>query len=256
MEQTNVYKALQQMPRSFDLAVLEQIFVNFSLLVAEQRWIKEIDINPLLAASDRIVALDARIILHDRDVARESLPKLAIRPYPTRYISPWTMPDGKEVTIRPIRPEDEPLMVKFHETLSDRSVYFRFFHAMQLTQRIAHDRLTRNCFIDYDREMALVVQRKESPTGEPEILGVGRLNKIHGSKEAEFAILVSDNWHRRGLGVELLKRLMDIGRDEKLKKIFGDILPENRNMLRVCDKLGFRQHYSPEEGVVRAEIDL
>ena len=147
-------------------------------------------------------------------------------------------------------------MVRFHETLSERSVYFRYFHAMQLTQRIAHDRLTRICFIDYEREMALVVLRKNAQTGESEILGIGRLTKIPGSREGEFAILVSDNWHHRGIGVELLKRLVDIGRDEKLTRIFGDILPENRDMLRVCDKLGFHHKYSAEERVVRAEIAL
>ncbi len=256
MEQTNVYTALEKMRRNFDLTVLEQILVNFSLLVVEQRWIKEIDVNPLLVTSERVVALDARVVLHGPEATLESLPELAIRPYPTRYVAPWTMQDGTRVTIRPIRPEDEPLMVKFHETLSERSVYFRYFHAMQLTQRIAHDRLTRICFIDYEREMALVVLRNNAQTTESEILGVGRLTKIQGSGEGEFAILVSDNWHHRGLGVELLKRLVDIGRDEKLIRIFGDILPENRDMLRVCDKLGFRHKYSAEERVVRAEIAL
>ena len=256
MEQTNVYTALKKMRRNFDLTVLEQILVNFSLLVVEQRWIKEIDVNPLLVTSERVVALDARVVLHGPEVALESLPELAIRPYPARYVAPWTMQDGTQVTIRPIRPEDEPLMVKFHETLSERSVYFRYFHAMQLTQRIAHDRLTRICFIDYEREIALVVLRNNAQSTESEILGVGRLTKAHGSREGEFAILVSDNWHHRGLGVELLKRLVDIGRDEKLNRIFGDILPENHDMLRVCDKLGFRHKYSAEERVVRAEIAL
>jgi acetyltransferase len=166
------------------------------------------------------------------------------------------MPDGTLVTIRPIRPEDEPLMVKFHETLSERSVYFRYFHTMGLTQRIAHERLTRICFIDYAREIALVVRRKDPQSDAQEILAVGRLIKVHGTRDGEFAILVSDNWHHRGLGNELLKRLINIGRDEKLLRIFGDILPENRDMLRVCDKLGFRRHYSADEGVVRAEIEL
>jgi acetyltransferase len=147
-------------------------------------------------------------------------------------------------------------MVQFHSTLSDRSVYFRYFYAMQLAQRIAHDRLTRICFIDYEREMALVVLRDDPATGQSEILAVGRLIKLHATKEGEFAILVSDSWHHRGLGLELLKRLVDIGRDEKLSRIFGEILPENRDMLRVCDKLGFRRQYSAEEGVVRAEIEL
>ncbi len=256
MEQTRVYEALKRIRAESDMTALEQILVNFSLLVAEQRWIKEIDVNPLLVSSDQILALDARIILHGPDVTPESLPQLAIRPYPMQYVSPWTMPDGTGVIIRPIRPEDEPLMVQFHSKLSERSVYFRYFYAMQLPQRIAHDRLTRICFIDYEREMALVVLRDDPQTQLPEILAVGRLIKLHGSREGEFAVLVSDSWHHRGLGFEILKRLVEIGRDEGLVRIFGDILPENRDMLRVCDKLGFRRHFSAEDGVVRAEIEL
>jgi acetyltransferase len=256
MEQTRVYSALKNPQAKINLNALEQYLVQFSLLIVEQRWIKEIDVNPLLVSPERILALDARVIVHGADVTPESIPRLAIRPYPTRYVSGWTMPDGTPVIIRPIRPEDEPLMVRFHETLSERSVYFRYFHAMRLTQRIAHERLTRMCFIDYEREMALVVLRKNQESGEQEILGVGRLITVHGAREGEFAILVSDNWHHRGLGIELLKRLVDIGRKEKLTRIFGDILPENRDMLRVCDKLGFRRRYSAEDGVVRAEIEL
>ena len=108
------------------------------------------------------------------------------------------------VTIRPIRPEDEPPMVRFHETLSERSVYLRYFHLMNLEQRTTHERLTRICFIDYDREMALVAERRNPETGESEILGVGRLMKIHGTREAEVAVLISDKWQGRGLGKELL----------------------------------------------------
>jgi acetyltransferase len=255
MEQTHVYSALKNRG-DIDRTALEQIMVLFSHLVVEQRWIKEIDINPLLVSSEKILALDARIIVHGADADPESIPQLAIRPYPAQYVSPWTMNDGTPVTIRPIRPEDEPLMVKFHETLSERSVYLRYFHAIGLNQRIAHERLTRICFIDYERELALVVIRKDPQTGSPEILAVGRLIKLHGTRDGEFAILVSDNWHHRGLGNELLKRLVEIGREEKMARIFGDILPENRDMLRVCDKIGFRRHYAEEEGVVRAEIEL
>lgn len=256
MEETRIYEALKNARDKIDLAALEQILVQLSLLVVEQRWIKEIDVNPLLVSSERILALDARIIVHGPETAEDSIPQLAIRPYPSQYVSPWEMQDGTPVTIRPIRPEDEPLMVKFHETLSERSVYFRYFHAMKLTQRVAHDRLTRICFIDYGREMALVIVKTDPITGEQEILAVGRLILQRGVREGEFAILVTDNWHHRGLGIEMLKRLVDMGRQERLTKIFGDILPENRDMLRVCDKLGFRRHYSADEGVVRAEIDL
>jgi len=255
MEQTHIYSALKSRT-GIDQTALEQIMVLFSHMVVEQRWIKEIDLNPLLVSSEGILALDARIIVHGAEVERESIPQLAIRPYPTQYVKPFEMSDGTTVNVRPIRPEDEPLMVKFHETLSERSVYFRYFHAIGLNQRIAHERLTRICFIDYEREMALVVLKRDPQTATQEILAVGRMSKLHGTRDAEFAILVSDQWHRHGLGNELLKRLVEIGREEKLARIFGDILPENRDMLRVCEKLGFCHHYSEAEGIVRAEIDL
>ncbi len=255
MEQTKIYSALKNRP-NIDQNALEQILVLFSHLVVEQRWIKEIDINPLLVSSEGILALDARIVVHGSEVKPESIPRPAIRPYPTQYVKPFKMLDEIPVTIRPIRPEDEPLMVKFHETLSERSVYYRYFHAIGLNQRIAHERLTRICFIDYEREMALVVLRQDPQTPNQEILAVGRLSKVHGTRDAEFAILVSDFWQGRGLGRELLTRLVEIGHKEKLARIFGDILPENRDMLRVCEKLGFQHHYSEAEGVVRAEINL
>ncbi len=185
MEQTRIYKALQGVRgrRPVDLAALEQLLVRFSRLVVEQPSIKEIDINPLLATPERLVALDARIVVHGPEVRAEQLPKPAIRPYPNRYVSQFSMKDGAEVVIRPIRPEDEPLMVKFHATLSERSVYLRYFHLMNLSQRVAHERLTRICFIDYDREMALVAERRDPKTGEREILGVGRLVKLLGTND-------------------------------------------------------------------------
>lgn len=257
MESTTIYKALKGVRgrKPVDLAELEQILVRFSQLAIEQRWIKEIDINPLLASSERLIALDARIILHDPDITETQLPKPAIRPYPTQYITSWTMTDGTPVTIRPIRPEDEPLMVQFHETLSEQSVYFRYFSLMKLSRRIAHERLTRICFIDYDREMALVVDYKDPETGKHQILAAGRLSKLHGVNEAEFAMLVGDSFQRRGLGSELLRRLVQIGRDEKLDRINADILAENLPMQKVSEKVGFRLHRASTD-LVKALIDL
>jgi acetyltransferase len=146
--------------------------------------------------------------------------------------------------------------VKFHETLSERSVYLRYFHLMGLEQRTQHDRLTRICFIDYDREMALVAERRNPETGEVEILGVGRMTKIHGTTEGEVAVLVSDKWHGRGLGKELLARLLIVGGNEKLTKLTADILPDNRDVMRICEKLGFSLEHSVEDQVVRAEFAL
>jgi acetyltransferase len=258
MEQTKILKALKGVRgrRPVDLAALEVLMVRFSALVAEQRWIKEIDINPLLASPDGLIALDARVVVHGPDVKLEDVPKTAIRAYPTRYVAPWTMKDGTGVAIRPIRPEDEPAMVKFHETLSERTVYLRYFHLMNLEQRTQHERLTRICFIDYDREMALVAERRNAETGESEILGVGRMTKVHGTREGEVAVLISDRWQGRGLGKELLSRLLLVGADEKLTKLTADILPDNRDVMRICEKLGFSLKHSLDDQVVRAEFQL
>ncbi|HIK31753.1 MAG TPA: bifunctional acetate--CoA ligase family protein/GNAT family N-acetyltransferase [Oscillatoriales cyanobacterium M59_W2019_021] len=255
MEQTKIYTALKGVRGRdpVDLAQLERILVRFSQLVVEQRWIKEIDINPLLVSSTQLIALDARVVLHPPETDLDTVPRPAIRPYPLQYVSSWTLSDGTPVTIRPIRPEDEPLIVKFHETLSEESVYLRYFHLMKLQARVAHDRLVRICFIDYDREMALVAEYQDPQTGEMEILGVCRGSKQHGTNEAEFAMLVNDRWQGRGLGTELLKRLLEVGRDENLDRMTADILPENRAMQHVCQKLGFQIQRGME--VVKASYE-
>ncbi len=147
-------------------------------------------------------------------------------------------------------------MVKFHETLSDRSVYFRWLHMLGLSQRIAHEQLVGMCFIDYDREMALVTDYHNPQTEQNEIIGVGRLLKVHGTNEAEFAVLVTDQFQRKGLGTELLRRLIQYGHDEKLQRLTGNILSENQGMQEICKKLGFHLQYSSEEKLMSAELEL
>jgi acetyltransferase len=121
---------------------------------------------------------------------------------------------------------------------------------------VAHERLTRICFVDYDRELALVVDRTDPATGEHEILGVGRLSKARGANEAEFAILVSDQYQRHGLGSELLRRLVDAARAERLDRLVADILPDNYAMQRVCQRLGFTVRFDAQEDVVKATLAL
>lgn len=258
MEQTRIFAALRGVRgrKAIDLAALEELLVRFSHLVVEQRWIKEIDINPLLASPERLIALDARVVLHGPEVRADQLPKLAIRPYPTQYVAPWTMKDGTEVTIRPIRPEDEPLMVKFHEMLSEQTVFMRYFRTFALDQRVAHERLTRICFNDYDRELALVADRKLPENGGHEILAAARLTRVPGTDEAEFSVLVTDPYQRRGLGPELLRRLLEVARQEKVRRITAEILRDNLPMQNICKNLGFHLERVPREGVVRAEIEL
>ncbi len=259
MEQTRIYAALKGVRgrAPVDLPALEQLLVRFGRLVVEQPWVREIEINPLLASPGPrgLVALSARVVLHGPEMTEGKLPRPAVRPYPVRYVRSWTSRTDQNLLIRPIRPEDEPLMAAFHETLSERSVSLRYFHVMKLSARVAHERLTRICFIDYDREMALVAEWKDPNTGERSIIGVGRLSKPHGRNDGEFALLISDRAQGQGLGTELLRRLVAIGLDEKLDRIFGEILPENVEMQRVCAKLGFQLTQPLGDAVVRAVIE-
>ncbi len=270
MEQTRIYSALKDMRAgsAIDFDALEQFMVRLSQLVVEQRWIREMDINPLyaLALSPRpargagnhaLVALDARIAVYPAEFRQEDVPPMAIRPYPAQYVGRWTTAQGIPVLIRPIRPEDEPLMVRFHETLSERSVFMRYMHMLPLSQRIAHDRLARVCFNDYDRELALVAERQDASSGIREIIAVGRLSKLRRRKDAEFAILISDQYQGHGLGTELLRRLVQVARDEKMDRVIGFIASENTAMLRVCKKLGFQLRRPPlDETEVEAVLDL
>jgi acetyltransferase len=198
----------------------------------------------------------AHDVLKQARQPESELPQPATRPYPASYNRIWVMKDGAEVLIRPIRPEDEPLMVRFHQTLSGRSVFFRYFHMLDLSQRIAHERLARICFIDYDHELALVAERRDPQTGSREIIAVARLTRLPGSNDAEIAFLVSDLHQNCGLGSQLARMLLDIGRQKKITRLLAEVLPENRAMQQVFNDLGFRLRHSLEDGVVKAEITL
>jgi acetyltransferase len=239
-----------------DMDALEKLLVRFSQLIAEQRWIKELDINPLIASHEGILALDARVVLYTKDVPKSALPKLAIRPYPNKYVAPWTMKDGREVIIRPIRAEDEPLISKFHESLSDRTVYLRYLSPMLLSERVTHERLARMTHNDYDREIALVVEGEEND--ERAIYAVARLSKFRGEDdEARLSMLVSDRFQGQGLGKELIKRLIDVARNEQIKQIVAGMSPENATMRALCRKVGFSTiTTNPATGMVEAVMTL
>ena len=258
IEQTRIFAALKGVRGRgpADLAALDQLLVRFSQLVAEQRWIKEIDINPLVASASGLIALDARMVLHSAEAREDELPRPGIRPYPSQYVARCRLRDNTIAILRPIRPEDEPLMIEFHKTLSEQSVRFRYFSLLKLETRIAHERLTRICFNDYDREIALVIDYKNPQTARHEILGVGRLSKLHGLDEAEWAIMISDQWQGHGLGTKLLRLLVEIGRKEKLSRIFAHILPDNSVMRHVSKKVGFKLHFDSKEDEWKAELAL
>lgn len=258
MERTKIYTALKGVRgwKSVDIAELEQILVRFSELIAEQHWIKELDINPLLASPDQLLALDARVVVYGPEVTKKDLPKLAIRPYPTKYVHSWTTKNGAQVTIRPIRPEDEPILVKFHEQLSDQTVYLRYLHPMKLIDRIQHERLGRICHCDYDREMTLVAEGIDPTTNEPSFFGVVRSTKMHGLNSARFSILISDPYQGIGLGAELLRRLIEVSIAENLEGLEAIITIDNLVMKKLLEKQGFQFTNINDGTMVSAKLSL
>jgi acetyltransferase len=258
MEQTRIFRAFRGVRgrKPVDLAALELALVRFARLIAENPVIRESDVNPLIAGPEQIVALDARFVLHPASVADADLPEPGIRPYPVQYVSPWVMKDGTSITIRPIRPEDETLMPDFHKAISERSVYFRYFHAAKLDQRVAHERLIRMCFLDYDREIALLADRTDPATGAHEILAIGRMSRMHGANSAEVAVLVRDQFQRQGLGVELVRRLIQIARNERLAALHAYMLQENLEMQALLRKVGFRIASTDDPSVLFGSLAL
>lgn len=248
MQKTKIYEALQGVRgrKPVDLLALEALLVNFSQMIVENRWIKECDINPLLASSEGLIALDARIVLFDKDVKEESLPRLAIRPYPSEYVLPWHLKNGNTVILRPIQPEDELLLVSFHKELSENSVRQRFFEFKSYDERVAHDRLVRICFNDYDREFAIVAEVKDDQH-QRKIIAVARLSRIVGTPNARFSLMVSDEYQNLGLGTRIVKHLLNIAKKEKMQTVSATILSENRHMIKMCEKLGFHllKHENP-----------
>ncbi len=258
MERTKILHALKGIRgrAACDVEEIDRILVRFSYLVIENPRIKEIDINPLMASPDKLVALDARVVLHDAKVADADLPKPAIRPYPMQYVQLTKTKDGAAVTLRPIAPEDEPQMVAFHQTLSTQTVRNRYFMVMKLDQRIAHDRLIRVCMNDYDREIALVAEVK-GKDGAKEIVGVGRLSKLRGTTEAEAAVVVSDAWQNRGIGTSLLQNLVAIAKVEELTHLTAVALPDNTEVQHVFEKkCGFKMQREPGAPTVSFDLTL
>jgi acetyltransferase len=257
MEQTRIWRALQgvrgQAP--VPIAALEDLLVRFSDLVVEQPRIKEVDVNPLLASPEGLLALDARVVLHEPTMRAQDLPRPAIRPYPTQYVSPHRLPDGTELQVRPIRPEDEAMLVEFHRHLSEGSVRERYLAPLQLDQRTTHERLIRVCFSDYDRDIALVVEHRAT-AGTAELVAVGRLARRTAHDDAEFALLVRDDWQGRGLGTELLRRIVDVARREQIRRVTATMLPDNGAMMHIASRLGFVVRCEPGDAEATAVLDV
>lgn len=257
MEQTRIYTALKGVRGRdpIDLAALERLLVRFSQLVTEQRWIQELDINPLMASPEKLIALDARVLVYDKDTTEEQLPKPAIRAYPIRYAGTWTAKNNAKVAIRPILPEDEERLVKFHTILSDRSVFLRYLQPMMFQERVLHERLARISHEDYNRVISLVAETKDDKE-ENIIIGVVRLSRLHASNEARLSILIGDPYQGIGLGGELVRRALDVAKREKIERLSATLTADNQVMQHLFKKAGFNIETTDNVNLLSASINL
>ncbi len=234
-----------------DLDSIALTLIKVSQLISDIADIAELDINPLLADEQGVVALDARI-----KVVKSHLPaaqRLAICPYPKELEETLKLSDGQTLLLRPIRPEDEPAFQALFSRLSMDEIRMRFLHAMKI---LSHNMAARLTQIDYDREMALVLC-EQTTQKEPELHGVVRIAADPDNARAEFAILIRRDMTGMGLGPMLMRRIVDYAKKRGIGEIFGEVLAENRSMLRICEAFGFKTRRDPEEpGVMIVSLAL
>jgi acetyltransferase len=244
MEETQVYKMLQgyrgKVPA--DLLQMEEILVNFSNLIVDFPEILEMDLNPIAISNGKAFAIDARIIIDKNCLEYKTpYPHLVITPYPTKYIMPWKLPDGTEVLLRPIRPEDEPLERELLSSLSEETMRMRFF---RMIREITHEMLVRFCNIDYDRDIAIVAEIKENE--KRRIIGIGRIMREHDLKTGEIGVLVHDDFQGKGLGYKLMEIMIGIAKEKGIGELRGIALTENSRLLRMVREFDFTREYLPD----------
>jgi acetyltransferase len=232
-----------------DIRRLEEILVCLSNLLVDFPEIAELDMNPVVFDSRRPCAIDARVIVK---AAKAPAPHhLVISPYPEQYESPGIIAGELRFFIRPIKPEDAPMLVDLFNAMSSTSRYYRFFTPMK---SLPHHMLVRFTQIDYDREMALVAL-DESKDAE-RILGVARVIGKPDGQEGEFAVVVGDAWQGKGVGAELLKRCLQIVQTRGMKTVWGTALKENEQMVKLARKLGFEISFGADANEYEMTLDL
>ena len=251
MEGTKVYQMLKgyrnRPPANLDL--IEEILIRLSQLVTDFPEIEELDINPMILTEDNACAVDARIIVKPSQISTPH--HLVISPYPNQYEMTTTTKGGLQIFIRPIRPEDAPLLVDLFNTMSEKSIYYRFFTPLK---SLSHKMLVAFTQIDYDRDMALVALNKTQQ--EERILGVARIMSKPGGTDPEFAIAVGDPWHGKGVGETLIKALMSVAKEQGIETLCGVVLAENRHMIALAKKMGWEVLMGRDSGEYELKIDL
>jgi len=241
---TRVSKLLgnfRNMP-AVNMRELENVLLRVSEMVCELPQILEMDINPMIVDDRGVLAVDARMVIAYPAGSLKPYGHMAVHPYPRHLVTQLQMADGTNVTIRPIRPEDASIEQDFVRHLSPQSKYFRF---MQALHELTPQMLVRFTQIDYDREMALIGVTEQD--GEEVEVGVARYATNPDGKSCEFAVVISDEWHHRGFAVQLMQHLMDVARDRGLRVMQGEVMANNREMLKLAEKLGFKAKPSEED---------
>jgi acetyltransferase len=231
---------------------LVEVLMRLSYLAADYPEIRELDINPLLVTPETVVALDARIVIDQErlDHPVEPYSHLALRPYPDKYTKRVTLRDGSEVTFRAIKPEDEPLWLEMLGSCSKETIYSRFRYFFQWS---SHEVATRYCYIDYDREIAIVAEVVEN--GRRRLIGVGRLIADPSHENVEYAVLIIDAWQKKEVGSMLTDYCMDIARHWNLERIVAMTTTDNRPILSVLEKRNFELTFN-DDGTVDAVLHI
>lgn len=242
MSKTKIYKALKGVrgKAPCDLDLLDQVFVRFSELIVDQPWIKELDINPMLATPTDIIALDARVVLHAPGTPVEKLSKPAIRGYPHEYCDKFTMKNGVEAVIRPIRPDDEALMREYEATLSEETVKQFMSEVISLEERTSHKRLIPVCHADFDRQIPLIA------LVDGKIAGIARLAKVPLTAHARIVMQVADAYQKQGLGQYFMEKCLKIASIEKIDKVVMKFFKENAAMTKLATVAGFEMKEKEE----------
>jgi acetyltransferase len=251
MEDTKVFRLLQgyRSRRPVDMEQLEKMIIGLSQLLIDFPQISELDMNPVIVKDGKPFAADARIFLM---VSETPSPRhLVISPYPSRYEDSGVSADGMRLLIRPVKPEDAPLLVDLFNRLSRTSIYYRFFSPMKSLSQHMIARFTQ---IDYDREVALVALDEESP--QDTLLGSARIIGHPDGKRGEFAVVVGDPWQGKGIGANLLRRCLRIMKDRGMETVWGTALRENRQMIALARKLGFNVSSIPGTSEYELSLDL
>jgi acetyltransferase len=237
--------AFRHMPPA-NMEALESVLLRVSEMVCELPMLMEMDINPLIVDEHGALAADARVMVELRQPSADRYAHMAIYPYPTHLVSHWQLADGTDITIRPIRPEDAELEQEFVRGLSPESRYFRFMNSVQ---ELTPTMLIRFTQIDYSREMALIAVANEH--GKDVELGVTRFTINPDGESCEFALVVADTMHGKGLGSKLMTALLDAARSKGLKTMEGEVLKNNSSMLHLMIRLGFTAEASPEDDDIK-----